>query len=55
MQIILQNRNTLNKEINKLEKQDRKRAYEMVRIKIEYNKQGNIFKKKMEEAFATTD
>jgi len=40
------------KEINKLKTQDRKRAYEMVRMKIEYNKQENVFKRKMEEAFA---
>jgi len=40
------------KEINKLRTQDRKRAYEMVRMKIEYNKQENVFKRKMEEAFA---
>lgn len=40
------------KEINKLRAQDRKRAYEMVRMKIEHNKQENVFKRKMEEAFA---
>ncbi|XP_024883411.1 chromosome-associated kinesin KIF4 [Temnothorax curvispinosus] len=40
------------KEINKLRTQDRKRAYEMVRMKIEHNKQENVFKRKMEEAFA---
>ncbi|XP_036144376.1 chromosome-associated kinesin KIF4-like [Monomorium pharaonis] len=40
------------KEINKLRTQDRKRAYEMVRMKIEHDKQENVFKRKMEEAFA---
>lgn len=40
------------KEINKLRAQDRKRAYEMVRMKIEHNKQENVFKRKMEEAYA---
>lgn len=40
------------KEINKLRTQDRKRAYELVRMKIEHNKQENVFKRKMEEAFA---
>jgi len=40
------------KEIIKIRKQDRKRAYEMVRMKIEHNKQENVFKRKMEEAFA---
>lgn len=40
------------KEINKLKSQDRKRATEMVRMKIAYNKQENVFKRKMEEAFA---
>jgi len=39
-------------EINKLRTQERKRAYEMVRMEIEYNKQENVFKRKMEEAFA---
>lgn len=40
------------KEINKLRTQDRKRAYEMVRMKIQYNKQEHVLKRKMEEAFA---
>lgn len=40
------------KEINRLKSQDRKRATEMVRMKIAYNKQENVFKRKMEEAFA---
>ncbi|XP_018404227.1 PREDICTED: chromosome-associated kinesin KIF4 [Cyphomyrmex costatus] len=40
------------KEINKLRTQDRKRAYEIIRMKIEHNKQENVFKRKMEEAFA---
>ncbi|KAG5310628.1 KIF4 protein, partial [Acromyrmex insinuator] len=40
------------KEIIKLRMQDRKRAYEMVRMKIQHNKQENVFKRKMEEAFA---
>ncbi|XP_011865378.1 PREDICTED: chromosome-associated kinesin KIF4 [Vollenhovia emeryi] len=40
------------KEINKLKAQDRKRDCEMVRMKIEHNKQENVFKRKMEEAFA---
>lgn len=40
------------KEINRLKMQDRKRAYEMVRMKIQHNKQENVFKRKMEEAFA---
>ncbi|XP_011173030.1 chromosome-associated kinesin KIF4 isoform X2 [Solenopsis invicta] len=40
------------KEINKLRMLDRKRAYEMVRMKIQHDKQENVFKRKMEEAFA---
>ncbi|XP_011643577.1 chromosome-associated kinesin KIF4A isoform X1 [Pogonomyrmex barbatus] len=40
------------KEINRLRSQDRKRAYEIVRMKMEHNKQENVFKRKMEEAFA---
>jgi len=40
------------KEINRLRMQDRKRAYEIVRMKIQHNKQENVFKRKMEEAFA---
>lgn len=40
------------KEINKLKSQDRKRANEIVRMKIAHNKQENVFKRKMEEAFA---
>ncbi|KAL0122222.1 hypothetical protein PUN28_007163 [Cardiocondyla obscurior] len=40
------------KEINKLKTQDRKRANEIVRMKIQHNKQENVFKRKMEEAFA---
>lgn len=40
------------KEINRLKAQDRKRACEMVRMKIQHNKQENVFKRKMEEAFA---
>ncbi|XP_036139032.1 chromosome-associated kinesin KIF4 isoform X2 [Monomorium pharaonis] len=40
------------KEINKLRMQDRKRTYEMVRMKIKHDKQENVFKRKMEEAFA---
>lgn len=40
------------KEINRLKAQDRKRACEMVRMKTQHNKQENVFKRKMEEAFA---
>lgn len=40
------------KEINKLKSQDRKRACEMVRLKLQHNKQEIVFKRKMEEAFA---
>ncbi|XP_011144099.1 chromosome-associated kinesin KIF4 [Harpegnathos saltator] len=40
------------KEINKLKTQDRKRAFEMVRLKMQHNKQEIVFKRKMEEAFA---
>lgn len=40
------------KEINKLKSQDRKRACEMVRLKMQHNKQEIVFKRKMEEAFA---
>lgn len=40
------------KEINRLKTQDRKRANEMVRLKIQHNKQETVFKRKMEEAFA---
>jgi len=40
------------KEIIKLRTQDRKRTYEMLRMKIQHNKQENVFKRKMEEAFA---
>lgn len=40
------------KEINRLKAQDRKRACEMVRMKMQHNKQENVFKRKMEEAFA---
>lgn len=40
------------KEINRLKMQDRKRACEIVRMKIQHNKQENVFKRKMEEAFA---
>ncbi|EZA47603.1 chromosome-associated kinesin KIF4 isoform X2 [Ooceraea biroi] len=40
------------KEINRLRMQDRKRDFEMVRMKIQHNKQQNVFKRKMEEAFA---
>jgi len=40
------------KEIIKLTTQDHKCAYEMVRMKIQHNKQENVFKRKMEEAFA---
>ncbi|KMQ85555.1 chromosome-associated kinesin kif4 [Lasius niger] len=40
------------KEINRLKAQDRKRDCEMVRIKIQANKQENVYKRKMEEAFA---
>jgi len=40
------------KEINRLKMQDRKRAYEIIRMKIQHNKQENVFKRKMEEAFA---
>ncbi|XP_032669022.1 chromosome-associated kinesin KIF4 isoform X1 [Odontomachus brunneus] len=40
------------KEINRLKTQDRKRAYEMVRLKLQHNKQEIVFKRKMEEAFA---
>lgn len=40
------------KEINRLRTQDRKRANEIVRMKIQHNKQENVFKRKMEEAFA---
>lgn len=40
------------KEINRLKAQDRKRACEMIRMKMQHNKQENVFKRKMEEAFA---
>lgn len=40
------------KEINRLKMQDRKRAGELIRMKIQHNKQENVFKRKMEEAFA---
>ncbi|XP_072748059.1 chromosome-associated kinesin KIF4 [Anoplolepis gracilipes] len=40
------------KEINRLKAQDRKRACEIVRMKMQHNKQENVFKRKMEEAFA---
>lgn len=40
------------KEINRLKSQERKRAYEMVRLKQQHNKQEIVFKRKMEEAFA---
>ena len=40
------------KEIIKLTTQYHKCAYEMVRMKIQHNKQENVFKRKMEEAFA---
>ncbi|KAG7209375.1 hypothetical protein KM043_015475 [Ampulex compressa] len=40
------------KELNKLKDQDRKRVNEMTRLKMKYNKQENVFKRKMEEAFA---
>ncbi|XP_070152318.1 chromosome-associated kinesin KIF4 [Polyergus mexicanus] len=40
------------KEINRLKAQDRKRTCEMVRMKMQHNKQENVFKRKMEEAFA---
>jgi len=40
------------KEIIKLTTQDHKCAYEMVCMKIQHNKQENVFKRKMEEAFA---
>ncbi|XP_050460223.1 chromosome-associated kinesin KIF4 [Cataglyphis hispanica] len=40
------------KEINRLKAQDRKRACEIVRMKTQHNKQENVFKRKMEEAFA---
>lgn len=40
------------KEINRLKSQDRKRAYEMVCLKLQHNKQEIVFKRKMEEAFA---
>lgn len=39
------------KEINRLRTQDRKRAYEMVRLKIQHNKQEIVFKRKIEEAY----
>lgn len=40
------------KEINRLRTQDRKRAYEMARLKIQHNKQETVYKRKMEEVFA---
>lgn len=40
------------KEINRLKSQDRKRACEMVRLKMQHDKQEIVFKRKMEEAFA---
>lgn len=40
------------KEINRLRAQDRKRVNEMVRLKMQHNKQETVFKRKMEEAFA---
>lgn len=40
------------KEINRLKMQDRKRAFEVARMKIQHSKQENVFKRKMEEAFA---
>lgn len=40
------------KEISRLKMQDHKRAYEMVCFKIQHNKQKNVLKRKMEEAFA---
>ncbi|KAK2579122.1 hypothetical protein KPH14_001293 [Odynerus spinipes] len=40
------------KELNKLREQDRKRANQMARLQIQHNKQQNVFKRKMEEAYA---
>lgn len=40
------------RELNKLREQDRKRANQMARLQIQHNKQQNVFKRKMEEAYA---
>ncbi|KAF7401535.1 hypothetical protein HZH68_007355 [Vespula germanica] len=40
------------KELNKLKELDRKRANQMARLQMQHNKQQNVFKRKMEEAYA---
>lgn len=43
---------TREKEFNKLKELDRKRVNQMARLQMQHNKQQNVFKRKMEEAYA---
>ncbi|XP_035733121.1 chromosome-associated kinesin KIF4-like [Vespa mandarinia] len=43
---------TREKELNKLKELDRKRANQMARLQMQHDKQQNVFKRKMEEAYA---